>query len=59
MWILIILAVHVNDPQDVPGRVTLEFPTQQACEQARESMTYWLKFKSFRVEARCEKQSSS
>jgi hypothetical protein len=57
MWILIILAVHVNNPKDIPGQVTLEFPTQQACEQARTTMTSWLKFDSFKVIAQCKKQS--
>jgi hypothetical protein len=57
MWLLIILAVHINDPKDIPGRVTLEFPTQTACEQARVSMNSWLKFDSFKVISQCQKQS--
>jgi len=57
MWILIILAMHVNDPKDIPGRVTLAFPNQADCEQARKTMTSWLKFDSFKVIATCQKQS--
>jgi hypothetical protein len=57
MWILILIAVHAKNPHDIPGRVTMEFPTQTACEQALASVDYWLKFSSFRVEGRCEKRS--
>lgn len=57
MWILLLLSVNISNPQDIPGKVTLEFPTQQACEAAKESMTYWLKFDSFKVTAECQKKS--
>jgi hypothetical protein len=57
MWLLIILAVHASDPKDIPGRVQLEFENYQACEKAKQSLTYWLKFDSFRVVAECKKQS--
>jgi hypothetical protein len=53
MWILIIAAVNVANPQDVPGRVTLEFGTQQQCQAALATMTTWIKFDSFRIQARC------
>jgi hypothetical protein len=53
MWILLLLSVNVNNPQDIPGKVTLEFPTQQTCEAAKSSMTYWLKFDTFKVTAEC------
>jgi hypothetical protein len=58
MWMLILIAVHVNDPKDIPGRVTMEFPSQAACLQALSSMDYWLKFSSFRMEGRCEPRKS-
>jgi hypothetical protein len=57
MWWLIIIAVHVNDPSDVPGRVELAFADQQSCESASTTMKYYLKFKSFKVEAKCIKRS--
>jgi hypothetical protein len=57
MWLMILIAVHIKDPKDIPGKVTLEFPTQQICEQSLASMTYWLKFESFKVEAQCIKKS--
>jgi hypothetical protein len=56
MWVLIILAVAINDPKDIPGRVTIEFPTLQECERARSTMTSWLKFSNFKVEGKCQRQ---
>jgi hypothetical protein len=56
MWILIILAVHLNNPKDIPGRVMIEFHTLQDCERARSTMTSWLKFDNFKVVAECKKQ---
>jgi hypothetical protein len=57
MWILLLLAVNINNPQDVPGKVSIEFPTEQACQQAQATVTSWLKFDSFKVIAQCKKQS--
>mgnify|MGYP003342349911 CR=1 FL=1 len=55
MWILIILAVHVNDPSDIPGKVNLEFKTLEECENTRKSVDWWIKFKSYKVETLCQK----
>ena len=55
MWVLIILAVHINNPEDVPGRVTLKFETESACRQARESLQYKLKFDTFKVISECKR----
>jgi len=57
MWLLIILAVNINNPKDVPGRMTIEFVTEQACVQAQQSVKYWLKFDSFKITTSCQKQS--
>ena len=57
-WILLIIAVHVNDPRDVPGRVEVKMPNQQTCEQALSDLKYEFKFKSFKVEGRCVNESS-
>ena len=38
-----------------PGKITLEFQTQQQCEQSLKSMTYWLKFEKFKIEGKCQK----
>jgi hypothetical protein len=56
MWLLILLSVSVTNPNDIPGRVTLEFETEQQCHTAKESMTYWLKFDTFKVTAECVKK---
>ena len=53
-WLLIVLCINISNPKDVPGKLTLEFETKQQCETSLASMTYWLKFDSFKVTARCE-----
>jgi hypothetical protein len=55
MWVLIILAVHINNPADNPGRVTIKFETEQQCIKAKSSMEYWLKFDQFKVISECKK----
>ena len=57
MWLLIILAVNINNPKDVPGRMTIEFANEAACVHAQHSVKYWLKFDSFRITTSCQKQS--
>jgi hypothetical protein len=57
MWLMILIAVHVNNPRDIPGRVELTFADQATCEQVLSTMTYRLKFDNFRMEGRCEKRS--
>ena len=54
---LVLLAVNINDPQDQPGRVELMFHDQKTCEQVLNTMTWQLKFKSFKVVGECKKQS--
>jgi hypothetical protein len=51
--LMILIAVHLNDPKDIPGKITLEFQDQISCEKSLQSMNYWLKFDSFKVEGRC------
>ena len=57
MWILLLLAVNINNPQDQPGKVEIQFPDQQSCQQALETIKWQLKFKSFKVVGECKKQS--
>ena len=57
MWLMILIAVHVNDPQDQPGKVELVFPDQQTCQQVLNTITWQLKFKNFKVVGECKKQS--
>lgn len=56
MWLLILLAVNIHNPADVPGRVTLEFGSESECRQIARTMTYWLKFDSFKVTAECRRR---
>jgi hypothetical protein len=53
--LMILIAVHVNDPKDVPAKLTLEFPDQTTCEQSLKSMSYWVKFESFKIDGKCFK----
>jgi hypothetical protein len=55
-WILLILVVNTTDPKDIPGKVTLEFANETQCEDAKQSLTYWLKFDTFKVQAQCLKK---
>jgi len=57
MWTLILIAVHINNPSDIPGRINLQFQSQLQCEQTLQSMTSWLKFDKFKVEGKCQKTS--
>ena len=57
MWLMILIAVHINDPSDQPARMTMEFPDQQSCEQAKSSLSYWVKFKNFKIEVSCQRAS--
>jgi hypothetical protein len=52
---MILLAVHINNPNDVPGKITLQFENQQQCEQTLRTLTYKLKFDTFKVEGKCQK----
>lgn len=56
MYLMILIAVHLTDPKDIPGRITLEFTDQITCEQSLQSMTYWLKFNNFKIEGKCVKK---
>jgi hypothetical protein len=57
MWILVLLAVNIHDLQDQPGKVEIQFPDQQTCQQALATIKWQLKFKSFKVVGECKKQS--
>jgi len=57
MWMLVIIAMHINDPGNQPGRVELEFKDRTSCESALASMKYELKFKNYKIVGECKKQS--
>ena len=51
------IAVNINNPADQPGRVSVEFATEQACVQAMNTVKYQFKFEGFKVQSQCQKQS--
>jgi hypothetical protein len=51
------VAVHVNNPTDQPGKIELQFETEKNCVETLKTLRYELKFKQFRVEGKCVKQS--
>jgi hypothetical protein len=55
MWVLLILAVSINNSSDIPGRVSIKFDTEQECIKAKKSIEYKLKFESFKVISECHK----
>ena len=57
MWLLVIMAVNVSNPNDVPGWAKIPFATEAECQQAQSRMTTWVKSKSFQIEAKCQKLS--
>jgi len=57
MWILLLIAVHVNNPNDIPAKISLEFDSQESCERALSTMTYWVKFPTFKATGTCTKKS--
>jgi hypothetical protein len=56
MWILLLIAININNPKDIPGRISLEFTSQEACINSANTLQYELKFKNFRIEAQCIKK---
>lgn len=54
MWKLILLAVSLNDPTDVPGTIQLMVPSEPECIELSKSLTYKLKFDGFKVVAQCK-----
>jgi hypothetical protein len=56
-WLLILIAVNVNNPKDIPGKVFIEFSTERACIEALNTVEYEFKFKNFKIDAKCIKKS--
>lgn len=54
MWLLILIAVHVNNPKDIPGKVELRFDNKEACEKSLSSLTFQLKTRLYKIEGKCE-----
>jgi hypothetical protein len=58
MWKMILIAVNIYNPNDIPGRVELEFQNHQTCQQTLESIKWQLKFSSFKIVGICEQKQS-
>lgn len=58
MWLLILIAVSVNNPQDVRGTISIEFPSHVACESALKSMQYSIFTKLYKMEGQCVPKKS-
>jgi len=57
-WILLITAMKINNPEDIPARIELRFETEQQCLQTAQTLDYWIKFEQFKLETKCQKKSS-
>lgn len=57
MWVLILLAININNPNDIPGRISIKFDTEHSCLKAKDSVEYKLKFDNFKVTAECKRSS--
>jgi hypothetical protein len=51
--ILLILAVHSKNQNDIPGRLELTFSSLEHCETVRQTIKYDLKFKQFILDSKC------
>ena len=58
-WILILLCVNSTNANDIPGKVTLQFETKEQCEASLKTLTYNLKFDTFKVIGSCNENISS
>ena len=59
MWTLLLLAVSISNPHNVPATLTLDFPDRISCEQTAATLTYSIKYSGYKVIAQCQKKSSS
>jgi hypothetical protein len=55
MWILILLAININNPRDIPGRIELLYENENQCLYSLNTLKYELKFKNFKIEGQCKK----
>ena len=53
MWILLLIAVNANNANDQPAWVQISMPDQATCEQAADTLQYWIKFDNFKLDAQC------
>jgi hypothetical protein len=56
MWLMILIAVNINNPSDQPAKMSMEFPDKQSCEQVKTTLSYSVKFKNYKIEASCQRK---
>jgi len=54
MWILLMVAVHINNPNDIPAKIEIKFNSKEECQKALDNMSYWLKFDMFTIKGSCD-----
>lgn len=52
-WLLVMMAVNINNPKDIVGKVDIKFDSEQACRAALNTIEYEFKFKNFKIDAKC------
>lgn len=53
IWILLLTAMHVDNPKDVPATMQFEVETEERCIALANTFKYELKFKQYKIEASC------
>jgi len=59
MWTLLLVAISLTNPNDIPATLTLTFPDRTSCEQSATTLQYSIKYSGYKVTAQCQKKSSS
>lgn len=53
MWILLLTAIHLNNPNDIPAKITIEFETETQCLEALKTIDYKIKYSNYKIEPKC------
>jgi hypothetical protein len=53
MWILILIAVNINNPSDQPASLRIPIGSEELCYKALNQLHYELKFKTFKIVGEC------
>lgn len=61
MWIMLLIVIHKKNIDDIPARMTLEFPSKELCESTLSTLEYDTKkvwpITNFKVIGSCQKSS--
>jgi len=55
--LLIIIAVHITNPNDVPGTIVVPYPSMADCYVAEKNIFFDLKFSQFTIKTKCIEKS--